>query len=192
MSNFILSFFLALFKIKAYFIFKRKKVVYSRSIKLKGCPSVCGSGILVLEDNVKINSGKLFNPIGGDTRTCFTLRGGKIIIGSNSGLSNCTLVSDKLIKIGSNVNIGGSVKIYDTDFHSISPQERFLEKPGEYYGKSVEVILGDNVFIGAHSIILKGVTIGDNSIVGAGSVVTKSIPKNQIWAGNPAKYIKDL
>ena len=39
-------------------------------------------------------------------------------------------------------------------------------------------------------ITLKGVAIGENSIIGAGSVVTRSIPKNQIWAGNPAKFIR--
>ena len=54
------------------------------------------------------------------------------------------------------------------------------------------VIIEDNVFIGARSIILKGVTIGRNSIVGAGSVVTKSIPSNQIWGGNPAKFIRNI
>ena len=54
------------------------------------------------------------------------------------------------------------------------------------------VHIKENVFIGAHSIILKGVVIGENSIIGAGSVVTKSIPSNQIWAGNPAKYIRNV
>lgn len=50
----------------------------------------------------------------------------------------------------------------------------------------------DNVFIGAKCIILKGVTIGENSVIGAGSVVTKNVPANQIWAGNPAKFIKNV
>ena len=54
------------------------------------------------------------------------------------------------------------------------------------------VVIGGNVFIGARCIILKGVTIGENSIIGAGSVVTKSIPANEIWAGNPAKFIRKI
>lgn len=58
--------------------------------------------------------------------------------------------------------------------------------------KCAPVVIGDNVFIGAKCIILKGVTIGENSIVGAGSVVTKSIPANEIWAGNPAKFIRKI
>ena len=54
------------------------------------------------------------------------------------------------------------------------------------------ITIGNDVFIGAKSIILKGVTIGENSVIGAGSIVTKSVPANQIWAGNPAKFIKNI
>ena len=50
----------------------------------------------------------------------------------------------------------------------------------------------NNVFIGANSMILKGVKIGDRSIIGAGSVVTKNVPSDQIWAGNPAKFIREI
>jgi len=53
-----------------------------------------------------------------------------------------------------------------------------------------DVWIGENVFIGAHSIISKSCNIGNNVIIGAGSVVTKDIPDNQIWAGNPARFIK--
>lgn len=48
------------------------------------------------------------------------------------------------------------------------------------------------MLIGAQAIVCKGVSIGDNSIVGIGSVVTKSIPANQIWAGNPARFIREI
>lgn len=55
------------------------------------------------------------------------------------------------------------------------------------YGK---VKIGNNVFLGAGTIITKPVTIGDNVIVGAGSIVTKDIPSNEIWAGVPARFLK--
>ena len=54
-----------------------------------------------------------------------------------------------------------------------------------------KVKIGHACFIGANAVICKGVSIGDNSIVGAGSVVTKDIPANEIWGGNPAKFIKE-
>jgi acetyltransferase-like isoleucine patch superfamily enzyme len=54
------------------------------------------------------------------------------------------------------------------------------------------VVIKDNAFKGAYSIVLKGVIIGENSIIGAGLVVTKSVPNNQIWAGSPAKFIREI
>lgn len=54
------------------------------------------------------------------------------------------------------------------------------------------IMIKDGAFIGTRSIILKGVTIGERSIVEAGSVVTKSIPHDEVWAGNPAQFIKRL
>lgn len=56
--------------------------------------------------------------------------------------------------------------------------------------KSGIVILDDNCFIGAGSIICNAVRVGKNAIVGAGSVVTKDIPDNEIWGGNPAHFIR--
>ena len=52
--------------------------------------------------------------------------------------------------------------------------------------------IGNNVFIGMNTTILKGTTIGDNVIIGAGSVVTKNIPAGVIVAGNPAKVIREI
>lgn len=58
--------------------------------------------------------------------------------------------------------------------------------------KSDSIIIGNNVWIGARSIILKGVEIWDNSVIGAGSVVTKSIPSGVLAVGNPAKVIRTI
>ena len=52
------------------------------------------------------------------------------------------------------------------------------------------VYIGDDTFIGLGTIICNDISIGKNCIIGAGSVVTKNIPDNEIWAGNPAKFIK--
>lgn len=58
--------------------------------------------------------------------------------------------------------------------------------------KSKPILIKEGAFIGAHSIVLKGVTIGKYSVIGAGSVITKDIPDNEVWAGNPARFIKKL
>ena len=53
-----------------------------------------------------------------------------------------------------------------------------------------EVHIGDHVFIGMNTLIVNAVNIGDNAVIGAGSIVTCDIPANEIWAGNPAKFIR--
>jgi acetyltransferase-like isoleucine patch superfamily enzyme len=61
---------------------------------------------------------------------------------------------------------------------------------GEETIKKAPVHIKKGAFVGAHCLILKGVTIGENSIVGAGSVVTKDIPDHEIWGGNPARLLR--
>ena len=58
--------------------------------------------------------------------------------------------------------------------------------------KTSPITISDNVFIGTSCIICKGVSIGENAVIGAGSIVTKNIPANEIWAGNPAKFIRKI
>ena len=86
--------------------------------------------------------------------------------------------------------IGGNTVIYDTDFHSLDAKLRNNKEHDRSNAQWAPVVIGDNVFIGAHSTILKGVTIGDNAIVGACSVVANDIPANEIWAGNPAVCVR--
>ena len=54
------------------------------------------------------------------------------------------------------------------------------------------MIIGRGVFVGAHAIILKGVTIGDRAVVGAGAVVTQDVPARQLAVGNPARILPGL
>lgn len=89
------------------------------------------------------------------------------------------------ITIGDNCMIGPNVGLY-TPGHNITPKDRHLS------GHASPIVIGNNVWIGGHSIVLGGVTIGDNSIVAAGSVVTKDVPKNVIMAGNPAKVLREI
>lgn len=88
-----------------------------------------------------------------------------------------------LIEIGNDVTLAPRVHILAHDASTFN----YIG-----YSKIGKVTIEDNVFIGANSTILAGVTIGKNSIIGAGSVVTKDIRENSIAAGNPAKVIGDI
>lgn len=148
-------------------------------------------GSITLGNHITIMSGKKYNIIGNDFRTVFrTIQNGKIVLGDNIGISNSTIVSANSIIIEDNVMIGGNCQIFDTDFHPITYFDR-IEHDIEG-GVSKPILIREGAFIGANSMILKGITIGKHSVIGAGSVVTKDVPDGQVWAGNPAKYIKHI
>jgi len=116
-------------------------------------------------------------------------RGGRIEMGDYSGCSGAVISSHSSVKIGRHVKIGGNVRIYDHDFHSLDYQVR-RGAEDQFQIKTRPVEIGDDVFIGANTIILKGVSIGDRAVVGAGSVVSRNIGPDEIWAGNPARLIR--
>jgi len=149
------------------------------------------NGQISIGQNAIINSSKYKNIIGGDTRSSIIVKkNAQLIIGSNFRMSNSAIYCANKIQIGNNVMIGGSCKLWDTDFHPLSAKER-ADNPNSAYNTK-PIIIGNNVFIGGFSIILKGVTIGDGSIIGAGSVVSQNIPESEVWAGNPARFIKKI
>ena len=173
------------YKLKSY------NVSHGKNLCINGKIDIYGASCIDIGDNVTLNSDIIFNPIGGMSGMIIYSAGDGIKIGNNTGISNSALVSrGSGIFIEDDVMIGGSCKIYDTDFHSLNFTERMrYPDPGVKVGK---VVIKRGAFIGAHSIILKGVTIGQYSIIGAGSVVTKDVPDNEIWAGNPAKFIRKI
>ena len=91
------------------------------------------------------------------------------------------------VEIGDDVQLGPNVQIYDHD-HDFRADGGV--KVGKY--KTSPVKIGNNVWIGGSATILPGVTIGDNVTIGAGSVVTKDIPSNVVAVGNPCRVIKRL
>lgn len=180
-------------KIRCLILFKGNGVKYA-AFGSSGCPYlvVAQGGNMTIGKNFFMHNGIGGNPIGCyDRCTFFVNRGAKLTIGDNVGISQAALVCHQSITVGNNVKIGGGVKIYDTDFHSLDPVIRASHADLEHKVKAA-VVVKDNAFIGAYSIVLKGVTIGENSVIGAGSVVAKSVPDNQIWAGNPAKFIREI
>jgi acetyltransferase-like isoleucine patch superfamily enzyme len=162
-----------------------------KKVQINGILFISNSGSIIFGNDVIINSSKYKNIIGGDHRSSLIVKKGALLkLGDNVRISNSAIYCAKHIEIGNNVMIGGSTKIWDTDFHPLDPVER-AKNPNEGF-KTEPVIIGNNVFIGGFSIILKGVNIGNGAIIGAGSVVSKDIPQGEIWAGNPAKFIRKI
>jgi acetyltransferase-like isoleucine patch superfamily enzyme len=92
---------------------------------------------------------------------------GRIVIGNNTRISRgCTIIPNNYVLNDLTVTLGNQ---------------------GLDYGS---IIIGDNVWIGVHCVILNNVKIGDNCVIGAGSVVTRDVPSLSVYAGNPAKQIK--
>ncbi|WP_315068727.1 sugar O-acetyltransferase [uncultured Clostridium sp.] len=113
--------------------------------------------------------------------------GKNIQVGNNFFANyNCTILDIGRVIIGENVRVAPNVSIY-TAGHPIHPLSR---NSGYEYG--IEVIIGDNVWLGGSVVINPGVKIGNNVVIGSGSVVTKDIPDNVIAAGNPCKVIREI
>ncbi|MCC8060601.1 MAG: hypothetical protein LIO81_07185 [Clostridiales bacterium] len=114
-------------------LLKYRKACVGKNLRINGRLYVVANtpnGIRI-GNNVQINSRKKSNPIGGDTQTILFAKGnGKITIGDNCGISNSTLFACDSISIGSDVLLGGSVKIYDTDFHWLDFDRRISELGG--------------------------------------------------------------
>lgn len=160
-----------------------KCVGLPRIERTNGGKITLGKGV-ILRSSACSNTAGAFHPV-----SLCTIGNGHISIGNNSGLSSTVIVSESSVTIGKNVLIGVNTSIIDTDFHPVDAVQRRIPHT---HGKTSPITIGDDVFIGMNSIILKGVTIGKGAVIAANSVVTKSIPANTMVGGNPAKVIRIL
>ncbi|MBL0358091.1 MAG: acyltransferase [Chitinophagaceae bacterium] len=168
-----------------------KKVSYGKSVRFWSSTYVVRypESSISIGNNCSFRSDNSSNMIG-INRHCMLSTHSKtavISIGNHCGFSGTVIGAKEKIIIGDDVMCGANTLITDFDWHGILPHERKTSS-----GDSSPILIGNNVFIGYGSIVLKGVTIGDNSVIGANSVVTRDIPANVIAGGNPCKVIKNL
>lgn len=146
---------------------------------------------VILGDNIVFRSSTKYNFVGIYKPVSISVgKNAKLIVGNNTGFSGTSIYASRSVIIGENCNFGGNTSVWDTDFHPLDFHERRENNISKI--RSADIIIGNDVFIGANSIILKGVSIGDRVIIGAGSVVSKNIPMDEIWAGNPARFIRKI
>ncbi|WP_455584549.1 acyltransferase [Bacteroides sp.] len=166
-------------------------LMYFKGVKI-AFPLYCSGWIALIKKKnayvyigreTRFSSYRLGNRIGLNHKCILTIeKSAKLYIGQNCGFSGVSIWCFQSIHIGNNVRVGANVLIMDGDAHQNDPRS----------GKNSNIIIEDNVWIGADVRILKGVTIGKNSMIGIGSIVTKSIPANVIAAGNPCRVIRPL
>lgn len=144
-----------------------------------------GAGTIFVSD-ARANLVGLVNPTILDT-----LKGGNISIGKECGFSSVVISSKSSVKIGNRVLVGGNVRIFDHDYHSLDHNKRGTCDDIKD-ARTAPIEIGDDVFIGTGAIILKGAKIGDRSVVAAGSVVFGlEVAADSLVKGNPAMvYVK--
>ena len=125
----------------------------------------------------------------------------KVVIGDHCFVGeNSYIWSRKSINIGNRVLIGHNCNVFDNDGHPFDKDERHTQfkkifstgHPKNINLSDREVIIEDDVWIGANVSVLKGTRIGRGAIIGAGSIVTKDIEPFTVNAGNPLKFLRSL
>lgn len=148
----------------------------------------CGKGLEYISIGEKVVIDKFVELTAWDNNCC-----PEIIIGDGASIRRYShITATNSIRIGKNFLAGPNVLITDNahgyltkELQNVPPVKRPLHSKGP-------IIIGDNVWVGEKASIMPGVTIGDNVIIGANSVVTKDIPDNCLAVGMPAKIIRQL
>jgi len=181
-------------------VFYRYKIRRNPRINVAGVLAIRGNPIvdirkganLWLGGNVMLNSknrGYHLN-MSSPVKLMADKKGAIISIGENTRINGACIHAINKISIGDNCLIAANCQIIDSNGHESSFDNVKNRLNTSDNGKAI--IIEDNVWLGANSFIMPGVTIGEGAIIGASSVVTKDIPPMCLAAGNPAKVIKKV
>lgn len=145
-----------------------KRCYFGKNVRLEG--NVTYGCKISFDDNVDIRSGK----------------GSDSFIGNNVSINKNTVIRGRF-RIGNDCAIAPNCTIIGAN-HSFQRVDIPIKQQG--FSCRGGVIIEDDVWIGANSVVLDGVTIGRGCVIGAGSIVTKSVPPYSIAVGNPCRVIK--
>ena len=122
-----------------------------------------------------------------ESYSCINNAVGDVVIGNHTriGLHN-TIIGP--VTIGSHVNLAQGITVTALN-HNFEAPERRIDEQGV---STQQVIIGDDIWIGANAVVLPGVTVGNHCVIAAGAVVTKDVPPHSLVAGVPAKIIKQI
>lgn len=151
-------------------------------------PYMTGEGRIAIGEGVRI-SGKIqigFGRLEGPQPLPELIVGDGTFIGSS-----CEFNVARRLQIGRHCLLASGVRVRDWDGHPLDANERRSHKRVGGDGAKA-VIIGDDVWIGANAMILKGITIGDRAVIAAGAIVTRDVAADTVVGGNPARLVKEL
>jgi len=153
------------------------------------CLSIHPAATVSIGRDCRMNSGTQINLIGSGQRLgIYAGRNARIAIADRVGISNSAIVATESISIGSDTLVGGGCMLIDSDLHALPLTAHVgAAEPARPQARPVQI--GSFVFLGAHSIILKGSCIGDSAIVGAGSVIAGVVEPHAVVVSPRAQAI---
>jgi acetyltransferase-like isoleucine patch superfamily enzyme len=157
-----------------------QRVIMGRRFRVKGRLDIRGPGTVIFGDDCGIVSTRMA------VTTPYTHSPDAVIrFGDRVLLTGTRLSCQQRIEVGDGAGLSDA-RIMDTDFHALETGGRLRYNTP---GVSKPITIGSNAWLGAGSMVLKGVRIGENSVVGAGAVVATNVPANCVVFGNPARVI---
>ena len=158
------------------------KIIYFKRLKIDKIPKMNNNFKIAIKKNSILKIGKNFRSRYNISFRIYNC--GKVTIGNNCFFNDgCSINCKDKITIGDKVIFGQNVMLFDHDHDYKNDMNKFVKK---------EITIGNNVWIGAKCIILKGVTIGDNVVIAAGTIVKENIKSNSLIYENRTLKIKDI
>jgi acetyltransferase-like isoleucine patch superfamily enzyme len=181
-------------KLRVLRLSMRSNIQVGRGVRILGRPiiDIRKGSRLVIGNNVSLNSRNKGHHLNmhGPVKLYADQPGAVISIGDETRIAATCVHAYRSVTIGKRCLISANCQIFDGNAHDLSFPD--VEDRIHTTGSSQPIVIEDDVWIGAHSIILPGVTVGKGAVIAAGSVVTKDVPSMSAVRGNPAKLVVDF